>query len=76
VELKKKKLTYQGKKSHLITMTDVTASLMYNKVRQRVDLLDSLQASVSHDMKAPLNAIYKTMTNLLKGHKQIEPEIV
>ena len=42
IEFKKKKLLYRGKKSHLITMTDVTASLKYTKVRQRVELLDSL----------------------------------
>ena len=42
VEFKKKKLTYRGKKSHLITMTDVTASMKYTKVRDRIDLLNSL----------------------------------
>jgi hypothetical protein len=42
VEFKKKKLVYRGKKSHLITMTDITASLKYSKVRERMDLLNSL----------------------------------
>jgi K+-sensing histidine kinase KdpD len=46
-------------------MTDVTASMNYTRVRQRIDLLNSLQDSVSHDMKAPLNAIAKTMSMVL-----------
>ena len=71
VEFKKKKLIYHGKKSHLITMTDITASLKYSKVRERVDLLNSLQASVSHDMKAPLDAIAKTMIKVIKQRKII-----
>ena len=61
VEFKKKKLVYQGKKSHLIMMSDVTSSLKFIRVRQRIDLLNSLQASVTHDMKAPLNAIAETV---------------
>lgn len=42
---------------NLIIITDITTVLMYNEVQSNLDLLKALQASVSHDMRAPLAAM-------------------
>ena len=46
-------------------MVDVTAQLKFNDAKSNLDLLKALQASVSHDMRAPLAAIIATSNILL-----------
>jgi K+-sensing histidine kinase KdpD len=45
-------------------MVDVTVQLKFNDAKSNLDLLKALQASVSHEMRAPLAAIIAT-TNIL-----------
>lgn len=46
-------------------MVDVTVQLKFNDAKSNLDLLKALQASVSHDMRAPLAAIIATSNILL-----------
>jgi K+-sensing histidine kinase KdpD len=41
----------------LVIMSDITTALKFNDVQSNLDLLKALQASVSHDMRAPIAAI-------------------
>jgi K+-sensing histidine kinase KdpD len=38
-------------------MSDITTVLKFNDAKSNLELLKALQASVSHDMRAPLAAI-------------------
>lgn len=66
VEFKLKKFVYNGADSSLVTLTDVTNNLKLNKVRKKIELLNWLQASVSHDMKVPLKTITNSVDILLR----------
>jgi K+-sensing histidine kinase KdpD len=46
-------------------MVDVTAQLKFIDAKSNLELLKALQASVSHDMRAPLAAIIATSNILL-----------
>jgi K+-sensing histidine kinase KdpD len=47
-------------------MTDVTNQIKFNEAQQNIELLNTLQASVSHDMKAPLCAMTSTIEIVIK----------
>ena len=46
-------------------MQDITTVLKFNDAKSNLELLKALQASVSHDMRAPLAAIIQTSKTLL-----------
>jgi K+-sensing histidine kinase KdpD len=56
---------YNNRECELLQMVDVTAQLKFDDAKSNLELLKALQASVSHDMRAPLAAIIATSTILL-----------
>ena len=46
-----------NKSSTLILFKDVTAILDYDRVKKEKDMFELLAATISHEMKTPLNAI-------------------
>jgi len=72
--IKRKDLVYKGKDSCLITINDVTTQMKFQDAQRKIEVLNSLQASVSHDMKAPLNAITKSMSMVLKKKMVVNEE--
>ena len=46
-------------------MSDITTVLKYNDVQNNLELLKALQASVSHDMRAPIASIIKVSEILI-----------
>jgi K+-sensing histidine kinase KdpD len=68
VTFKRKKLNHVGddeRELNLIIISDISTVLKYNEVQSNLDLLKALQASVSHDMRAPLSAMVQTIKVLL-----------
>ena len=76
VVFRQKQIVYDGQESILLTMTDVTTTLKYNKSERDLELLNSLQASVSHDMKAPISVISLTLGLVIQKKIVTDPAVV
>ena len=52
----------------------MTTSHKYNEAQHRLHYLNSMQAVVSHEMKAPLNSITSSLTMILQQNMVSTPE--
>ncbi len=50
-------ITYQGKQAKLVVVKKVTPIIKLKKLKIEKKFLEMLTATVSHDMRTPLNAI-------------------
>ena len=55
----------------MLIMTDETKKLAHNKARLDLEMISSLSANVSHDMRAPLNCISKSIDMLIDDNRRI-----
>ncbi len=55
---------YQGTKCRMIIIREVTALVKYEKLKIHSHFTDMLTATISHDMRTPLNAIISVSKNL------------
>jgi len=70
VTIKSKRLNFDGNPNcELIILSDITAVLKFNNAKSNLELMKTLQASVSHDMRSPLAAITQTTSLLLEEVK-------
>jgi K+-sensing histidine kinase KdpD len=51
----------------MLLMKDVTESMLLNSVRESNEMLRTLQASMSHDMRAPLQSITTAVDLVLQS---------
>jgi signal transduction histidine kinase len=49
----------------MITMRDVSKVIQYEKLKVNSELTDMLTATISHDMRTPLNAIITVSKNII-----------
>ena len=56
---------YQGQPMRMITMRDVSKVIQYEKLKVNSELTDMLTATISHDMRTPLNAIITVSKNIM-----------
>ena len=64
---------YNNVECELLQMIDITSQLKFKDTKSNFELLKALQASVSHDMKAPLAAIIATCNILL--NEVVDPKL-
>ena len=46
------------KKTHILQITDISNQIMFNRINGEKKLLALINATVSHEMRNPLNSIY------------------
>jgi len=74
VHFKKRIYYMQNVEKILFQVVDVSKSLLYNKVQAQTEFLSLINATVSHEMRNPLNSILNqnlNLHNILKEMKTI-----
>ncbi len=49
----------------MVVIRDITSGIKYEKLKLHSQLADMLTATISHDMRTPLNAIISLSKNLI-----------
>jgi signal transduction histidine kinase len=49
----------------MVVIRDITSGIKYEKLKLHSNLADMLTATISHDMRTPLNAIISISKNLI-----------
>lgn len=57
VRIRKKNFRNDGKDMVLLQIVDVSDSVLYDRTKSKADLVQVINACVSHDMRTPLNSI-------------------
>jgi signal transduction histidine kinase len=65
VIIKTRKIFYQGKTVTMIALRDVSGGVKYERLKLHSQLADMLTATISHDMRTPLNAIISVSKTLI-----------
>lgn len=67
VSLKSNEILYQNEQHMMIVVKEVTPEVKYEKLKLKNHFAEMLTATVSHDMKTPLNAIFG-LSNILEQY--------
>lgn len=54
----------------MVVIRDITSGIKYEKLKLHSQLADMLTATISHDMRTPLNAIISLSKNLITDIEQ------
>jgi signal transduction histidine kinase len=54
----------------MVVIRDITSGIKYEKLKLHSQLADMLTATISHDMRTPLNAIISLSKNLISDIEQ------
>ena len=65
VTIKTQLIHYQGQEVYMVVIRDITSGIKYEKLKLHSQLADMLTATISHDMRTPLNAIISVSKNLI-----------
>ena len=72
MQVKCKKYKMMGEENCLIQMIDQTKNIMYQDSRNKNQFLQMINATVSHEMRTPLNSIISQNTGTHYNHKQMK----
>jgi signal transduction histidine kinase len=72
VQIKVKKIHEKNKKLKLIQVIDVSHKILYDETKAEHDFLELINASVSHELRNPLNSMIGHIAQMEKIIVQLE----